>query len=73
VTGTPDGDRAHAELEELRAGFPGWRISREQDAQHVSYIAHRVCDGVSLGVAGAATPAQLSVMLSHLMLYIDSA
>jgi SAM-dependent methyltransferase len=63
VTGVPDGDGADAELEELRADFPGLRISRKQTGERGSYIAHRIRSGVVLGAVEAASPAQLRMKL----------
>jgi SAM-dependent methyltransferase len=63
VTGTRGTFDGYAELEELRADFPSWRISREQVGERVSYLACGQHPGANPRVAEADTPMQLRVML----------
>jgi SAM-dependent methyltransferase len=63
VTGTHGTFDGHAGLEELRADFPGWRISREQVGERVSYLARGQRPGASPRIAEADTPTQLRAML----------
>jgi len=63
VTGTRGTFDGHAELEELRADFPGWRISREQVGERVSYLARGKRPGANPRIAEADTPTQLRTML----------
>ena len=63
MTGTYGITNEPTELDELRAEYPGWQISREQADHRVSYVARRVRGGVSIGALEAATPAQLRVVL----------
>jgi SAM-dependent methyltransferase len=53
----------YTELDELRADFPGWRISREQVGERVSYMARGQRPGANPRIAQADTPAQLRAML----------
>jgi SAM-dependent methyltransferase len=63
VTGTRGNFDGRAELEELRADFPGWRISREQVGERVSYLARGQHPGANPRIAEADTVMQLRAML----------
>ena len=63
MTGTRGTFDGHAELEELRADFPGWRISREQAGERVSYLACGQRPGANPRIAEADTPTQLRAKL----------
>jgi SAM-dependent methyltransferase len=53
----------HAELDELRADFPGWQISREQVGVRIGYVARTRQRGANPRIAQASTPGQLRTML----------